>query len=106
MPSNLPSSDKGAITWEEAFEKFGWNKDGWVFVNSKGRESVKFFISDLLAQTLAYKLKALAKEIEGMKKEAVVGKYCGCDGECFADCNDSYNQAVSQVLQVIEETDS
>lgn len=42
-------------------------------------------------------------EIEKLKKEPVEGMYCGCDGECFASCNDSFNNAIRQVLQILGE---
>ncbi len=47
-------------------------------------------------------LSSLRSEIEKMKKEPVEGDYCGCDGECFANCNDSWNSALNKCLELID----
>lgn len=44
----------------------------------------------------------IVKEIEGMKKEIPVEyTYCGCDGECFSNCRRSYNQALTDIQNLI-----
>ena len=47
------------------------------------------------------------KEMEGkvkkMKKKESYEKYCGCDGECFASCDASYNKALDDVLATLRE---
>ena len=30
------------------------------------------------------------------------GKYCGCDGECFGNCNASFNACLSEIEETIE----
>lgn len=72
--------------WKEMFEKFGWNKDGWVFVNAKGRESVKFFISDLLAQTLTDQRAELIRKVEALPVNLVDVKFKGDDKPLIEQC--------------------
>ena len=34
-------------------------------------------------------------------KKVQEGIYCGCDGECFADCPDSFNKAMEEITSII-----
>lgn len=45
----------------------------------------------------------IVEMVEGMNKEPVKGTYCGCDGECFANCNDSFNQALEDIINKINQ---
>lgn len=57
-------------------------------------------IKSFLKQSFIKYLQGEVERLEKSKKEEkdTFSTYCECDGECFAECSKSYNQAISDQI--------
>ena len=96
---------------KEFDERWGWYLQSIIGVTgditSKDAKAIDFskeikqFISEVYKAGLQAMSEAVIKKAKEMKKPEVSGTYCGCDSECFASCNDSYNNGVDDVIELL-----
>jgi hypothetical protein len=55
----------------------------------------------LLATALNEQREKYIEQVEKLKKPESHEIYCGCDGECFASCDASYNKALYDIKAIL-----
>lgn len=81
-------------TYEEKFEQIGEGRVRFTATRQECREFMRQFAADLVREAFE------ATKVE--EREINYDTYCGCDGECFGDCNRSFNKGVESAAALIK----
>ena len=118
MTNNTKTPNVGNQDWENKVKKIAeaiGSPYGEGATYDRGSSPSHLDVSDkaeliedilkLLTQQEEELRRGLVGEVEKLKRKESYSKYCGCDGECFAACDASFNVGIDGVLKILKKED-